>query len=66
MNKLVLVYSALRYPAGRSGGGFGVAPKAMTSLALSARAAHSHGHALSCAWRVDPTTGRLDCVWSSS
>jgi hypothetical protein len=66
MNKLVLLYSALRHPAGRSGGGVAVAPKAMTSPPLSERPAHGHNQVLTCAWRVDPETGRLGCVWSSS
>jgi hypothetical protein len=62
MNKLVLLYSALRHPAGRADSGV-----ATPSNAKSFPAAHRHDrHDLACAWRIDPTTGRLGCVWSQS
>jgi hypothetical protein len=62
MNKLALPYLALQHSAIRIDD-----PTATQTAAPSVSTAHQHNrHGLACAWRIDPSTGRLVCVWSQS
>jgi hypothetical protein len=63
MNKLANLYMALRHPVRMDGKSVSAAGDVAV---ISGAPVKRVDHGLTCLWRLDPMTGRLGCVWSSS